>query len=598
MPNHVPVGRPIRRAKIASLATFVPPRVLTNADLERMVETNDAWIVQRTGIRQRHIAEPGVATSDLARSASIEALARAGLTPDDVELIVFGTTTADTIFPSSACNLQMKIGAPHAWGFDLGAACSGFTYALTAAAQMVSAGAHDCALAVGADVMSSIIDYTDRSTCILFGDGAGVVVVVPSDEPELGIIDFAHEIDGSGGPSLMMPAGGSKLPASHETIDQRLHYVKQDGMTVFKFAVRKTEEICRRLLDKNGLGPEDIDLFVSHQANRRIIEAAAKHLGLDDDKVIINIDEYGNTTAATIPLALADAIACGRLKKGDLVVLTSVGAGFTVGSVLLRWAYSTQRRPAGHPLAMGLVADRPVRLRAIPGSTARGSDGSGRADRPVVSVLDDFPADARRRAPENDEHASVAWRPGLFAVADDDTASAVAEQRRRGRAESGRAACAQATRVRLARSITVAIAGGDVGRQADARGRSVDDVHRPYGTPDGREVRGVADLFVTDQLGPCAIRCVGEIVSRSVAVRVPASGGLARRLPQRNGKRGSDLTEGDHEAVSVTSDAASARTSCGPVSSGSQSPASTSAGRLPLSAVRGRSNHRLTPMSL
>ena len=270
---------------------------------------------------------------------AIEALTRAGLTPADVELIVFGTTTADTIFPSSACNLQMKIGAPRAWGFDLGAACSGFTYALTAASQMVSTGAHECALAVGADVMSSIIDYTDRSTCILFGDGAGVVVLVPSDDPELGIIDFAHEIDGSGGPSLTMPAGGSKLPASRETVERRLHYVKQDGMTVFKFAVRKTEEICRRLLDKNGLTPADVDLFVSHQANRRIIESASKHLGLADDKVVINIDKYGNTTGATIPLALADAIEAGRLKKGDLVVLTSVGAGFTVGSVLLRWAY-------------------------------------------------------------------------------------------------------------------------------------------------------------------------------------------------------------------------------------------------------------------
>ena len=294
-----------------------------------------------------------MATSDLARVAAIEALTRAGLTPDDVELIVFGTTTADTIFPSSACNLQMKIGAPRAWGFDLGAACSGFTYALTAASQMVSTGAHDCALAVGADVMSSIIDYTDRSTCVLFGDGAGAVVVVPSDDPDLGVIDFAHEIDGSGGPSLTMPAGGSKLPASHDTVEKRLHYVKQDGMTVFKFAVRKTEEICRRLLDKNGLGPADVDLFVSHQANRRIIEAAAKHLGLADDKVLINIDKFGNTTGATIPLALEDAVSSGRLKKGDLVVLTSVGAGFTVGSVLLRWAVQQIARAGPRPARGG-----------------------------------------------------------------------------------------------------------------------------------------------------------------------------------------------------------------------------------------------------
>jgi 3-oxoacyl-[acyl-carrier-protein] synthase-3 len=242
------------------------------------------------------------------------------------------------IFPSTACLLQSKIGAANAWGFDLGAACSGFTYALTTASQMVATGAHDYALVIGADVMSSIIDYTDRTTCVLFGDGAGAVVVAPAEEDGLGILDFAHEIDGSGGPALCMPAGGSLRPASHETVDQRLHYVKQDGATVFKFAVRKTEEICRRVMDRNGLTSADIDLFVSHQANRRIIQAAADRLGLGDDKVVINLERYGNTTAATIPLALADAVADGRLKKGDTVLLASVGAGFTAGAVLLRWA--------------------------------------------------------------------------------------------------------------------------------------------------------------------------------------------------------------------------------------------------------------------
>jgi 3-oxoacyl-[acyl-carrier-protein] synthase-3 len=332
------VVKAVRRVKIAALATYVPPRVLTNFDLERMVDTTNEWILQRTGIRERHIVDPGVATSDLAREAALQALAQAGLTPDDIGFIVVGTTTPDMVFPSTACLLQHKIGASNAWGFDLGAACSGFTYALTVGAQMVASGAHEHALVVGADVMSSIIDYTDRATCVLFGDGAGAVVVSPAADDEPGLIDFAHEIDGSGGPALCMPAGGSLRPASPETVAQRLHYVKQDGQTVFKFAVRKTEEIARRVLEQNGLSPADVDLFVSHQANRRIIEAAAARLGLDDCKVVINLDKYGNTTAATIPLALADAVEDGRLKRGDLVLLASVGAGFTVGAVLLRWA--------------------------------------------------------------------------------------------------------------------------------------------------------------------------------------------------------------------------------------------------------------------
>jgi 3-oxoacyl-[acyl-carrier-protein] synthase-3 len=328
----------MRRVKISALATYVPPRVLTNADLEKLVETSDEWIRQRTGIRERHIVDPGVATSDLAKEAALCALRQAGLTPDQIGFIVVGTTTPDTIFPSTACVLQNKIGARRAWGFDLGAACSGFTYALTTGMQMVASGAHDHALVVGADVMSSIIDYTDRTTCVLFGDGAGAVVLSPAGDDDPAILGFAHEIDGSGGPALCMPAGGSRLPASHETVEKRLHYVKQDGQAVFKFAVRKTEEICRRLLDAHGITPEDIDLFVSHQANRRIIQAAADRLHLPDSKVVINLDRFGNTTAATIPLALADAVRDRRVKKGDMVLLASVGAGFTVGAVLLRWS--------------------------------------------------------------------------------------------------------------------------------------------------------------------------------------------------------------------------------------------------------------------
>ncbi len=328
----------MRRVKIAGLGTYVPPKLLTNADLEKLVDTNNEWILQRTGIRQRHIVEPGVGSSDLAKEAALIAMAEAGVAPEQVGFIVVGTTTPDMIFPSTACLLQAKIGAVNAWGFDLGAACSGFTYALTTAYQMVAGGSTDCAIAVGADVMSSIIDYTDRATCVLFGDGAGAVVLTPAVDDEPAIRSFAHEIDGTGGPSLCMPAGGSLRPASHETVDQRMHFVKQDGAAVFKFAVRKTEEIAKRVLAEGHVDPAEVDLFVSHQANRRIIQAAADRLGWPEEKVVINLEMYGNTTAGTIPLALADARREKRVKRGDTVLLASVGAGFTVGSVLLDWA--------------------------------------------------------------------------------------------------------------------------------------------------------------------------------------------------------------------------------------------------------------------
>jgi 3-oxoacyl-[acyl-carrier-protein] synthase-3 len=328
----------LRPVKIAGLSAFVPPHVLTNEDIEKLVDTSNEWILQRTGIRERHIVDPGMATSDIALPAARAAIAEAGLTPDDIGFIVVGTTTPDTIFPSTACVLQSKLGASRAWGFDLGAACSGFTYSLTVGWQMVGSGAVDHALVVGADVMSSIIDYTDRSTCVLFGDGAGAVVLSAAGPDEPCLIDFAHEIDGEGGPALCMPAGGSRRPASHETIDQRMHFVKQEGATVFKFAVKKSGEIAARLLTKHGLTGADLDLYVSHQANRRIIEATAERIGLAPEKVVINLERFGNTTAGTIPLALVDARAEGRVKKGDLVLLTSVGAGFTVGSILLRWS--------------------------------------------------------------------------------------------------------------------------------------------------------------------------------------------------------------------------------------------------------------------
>jgi 3-oxoacyl-[acyl-carrier-protein] synthase-3 len=325
------------RARISSLATFVPPRVLTNADLEKMVDTSDEWIRQRTGIRERHIADPGVATSDLAVEAARTAVSRAGLTPDDIDLIIVGTTTPDMLFPSTACLVQHKLGASRAWGYDLFAACSGFTYSLTTAAQMVASGACRHVLVIGADVMSSIIDYTDRATCVIFGDGAGAAIVEATDDPEIGILDFENYVDGGGGQALCMPAGGSLKPATKETVEQRLHYVKQDGQTVFRFAVRNTEEVCRRILSRNELQASDIDLLVSHQANRRIILFAAEKLGVPEDKVVINIERFGNTTAATIPLALADAVDAGRIKRGDLLLMVSVGAGFTDGALLIRW---------------------------------------------------------------------------------------------------------------------------------------------------------------------------------------------------------------------------------------------------------------------
>ena len=328
------------RAKISALGTYVPPRLLTNQDLEKMVDTSDQWITERTGIRQRHIVEDGIATSDLAYEACKLALSRRGIAPAEVELIVVGTVTPDMFFPSTACLVQDKLGARGSWGFDVSAACSGFLYALQAGAQFIHTGVHKKVLVVGADVMSSIINYKDRATCVIFGDGAGAILLEPNEErDDLGLIDFIHEIDGSGAGSLYMPGGGSKNPATTKTVDGGMHYVHQDGQAVFKYAVRKMCEISERLLERNGFKGSDIDCFIPHQANLRIINGTASRLGLPPDKVIINIDHYGNTTAATIPLAIQSALAAGKLKKGDLVLLASVGAGFTSGSTLLRWAY-------------------------------------------------------------------------------------------------------------------------------------------------------------------------------------------------------------------------------------------------------------------
>ena len=332
----------MRKVKISALGCYVPERVLTNDDLEKLVETNNQWILERTGIAERHIADPGMATSDLAVEAARQALQQRGLDAAELDAILVCTVTPDMFFPSTACLVQNRIGAKRAWGFDLVAACSGLVYGLTTAVHFVAAGTHEKVLVIGADTMSRIIDYTDRNTCVLFGDGAGAMLIEPlgaEEDQRLGFIDFMGEIDGSGGDYLKMPAGGSRLPASIETVEQRLHYVHQDGQQVFKYAVRKMYEICSSLLARNGLSGKDVDLLIPHQANRRIITATAERLDLACDKVVINIERFGNTTAGTIPLATRDAIESGRLKKGDLVLFAAVGAGYTVGASLWRWAY-------------------------------------------------------------------------------------------------------------------------------------------------------------------------------------------------------------------------------------------------------------------
>jgi 3-oxoacyl-[acyl-carrier-protein] synthase-3 len=305
-----------------------------------MVETNDQWIMERVGIRERHIAGPGMATSDLATEAARCALAQRGIQASEVNTILVCTVTPDMMFPSTACLVQNNLGAKGAWGFDLIAACSGFVYGLVTGAQMIAGGMHKKVLVIGSDTMTRIIDYTDRATCVLFGDGAGAMLLEPAENGEdAGFIDFLGEVDGSGGDYLKMPAGGSRMPASHDTVDQRLHYVKQDGQQVFKYAVRKMYETSRDLLARNGLTIDDVSIMIPHQANKRIITAAAERLCIPLEKVLINIDRYGNTTAGTIPLGTRDAIAQGRLKKGDIVLFAAVGAGYTVGASLWRWAY-------------------------------------------------------------------------------------------------------------------------------------------------------------------------------------------------------------------------------------------------------------------
>ena len=332
------MSKPIR-AKISALGTYVPPRILSNKDLETMVETTDEWILERTGIRERHLVDEGVAASDLAVEAVKKLVESHPLDLQQIDVIIVGTVTPDMMYPSTACLVQNKLGIARTWGYDLSAGCSGFLYALDAGIQFIESGRHKKVLVIGSDVNSSMTDYTDRAVCIIFGDGAGAVLLEPAEEGEDGIIDYVAQVEGVGGQYLNMPGGGSLHPASHDTVDKKMHYIHQDGQQVFKYAVKKMSEMTERVLQKNGLTGADIDCFIAHQANKRIINATADRLKMPMDKVIINIDRYGNTTAGTIPLAMQTAIEEGKLKKGSLVLLAAVGAGFTSGATLLRWAY-------------------------------------------------------------------------------------------------------------------------------------------------------------------------------------------------------------------------------------------------------------------
>jgi 3-oxoacyl-[acyl-carrier-protein] synthase-3 len=326
-------------AKITGVATYVPPRVVTNHDLAKVVETSDEWIRERTGIIERHYVDKGVAASHLATEAARKLLAEKNVDPGEIDLIIVASVTPDMMFPATACLVQDRLGAKRAWGFDLSAACSGFAYAFTVGAQFVGAGTHRKVLVIGSDVMTSIINFQDRATCILFGDAAGAVLIEPTAPGEDGVLDFLHDVDGSGGQYLYMPGGGSLHPPSHETVDKKMHYVHQEGQQVFKYAVRRMAEVACKLVERNGFTGQDLKLVVPHQANLRIIRAMQDRLGIDDSRVVVNIQRYGNTTAGTIPLGLRDALDEGRLRKGDLVLMIAVGAGYTTGGVLLRWAY-------------------------------------------------------------------------------------------------------------------------------------------------------------------------------------------------------------------------------------------------------------------
>jgi 3-oxoacyl-[acyl-carrier-protein] synthase III len=333
MPSPEP---PALRAAITGVGTYVPERRLTNADLASRLDTSDEWIVTRTGIRERRIGAPGETTSTMSAEAVRRLMAARGLGPDDIDALIVATVTPDMMFPATACLVQDLVGLRNTWGFDLSAACSGFLYALTTGAQLVASGAHRRVIVVGADLMSAIIDPLDRTTAVLFGDGAGAVLLEPA-EAGYGFLGFYHRVDGSGRNELLMPGGGSFHPASHATVETREHYLKQNGKTVFKFAVSQMAECITTLLTRHGLTPADIAVVIPHQANQRILDATAERLGLAPGRMASVIARYGNTTGATLPLALEDVVRDGRVIRGDLVLFVAVGAGFTVGASLVRW---------------------------------------------------------------------------------------------------------------------------------------------------------------------------------------------------------------------------------------------------------------------
>tara|TARA_B100001250_G_scaffold321625_1_gene284746 strand:- start:1843 stop:2823 length:981 start_codon:yes stop_codon:yes gene_type:complete len=325
------------KAKITATAKYLPKRTLTNSDLEKMIETSDEWIKSRTGIEKRHLVGEGEATSDMGKEVALKLLKKSGKSANEIDLILVATSTPDYPVVSTAALIQDKIGAKNAWGYDIVAACTGFVYAMETGAKLVESGKYKNVIVIGADTMSSIIDYTDRNTCVIFGDGGGGVLLEPSNN-DCGILDSILYADGSGHQYLTVPAGGSLHPASKDTVKKGMHYVYQDGKTVFKFAVKNMADVSKQILDNNNLSGKDLKLFIPHQANKRIIDAAAKRCELNDDQVLINVNKYGNTTAGTIPIALDDAVEENILEKNDLLLLAAFGGGFTWGSMLIKWA--------------------------------------------------------------------------------------------------------------------------------------------------------------------------------------------------------------------------------------------------------------------
>jgi 3-oxoacyl-[acyl-carrier-protein] synthase III len=325
------------RAYISATGLYYPEKRVTNDEFAKTMDTSDQWIRDRTGIAERRFCAEGEATSDMSAKAAIDCLDKAGVSPEEVDAIIVCTVTPDMVFPSTACLVQEKIKASKAWGFDLSAACSGFVFGLATGAQLIESGRYSKVLVIGSDTMTSIVDFTDRATCVLFGDGAGAVLLEPSKDGKTGILDFDLHCDGSGKDSLYMPAGGSLNPPSHETVDKKMHYVRQDGRTVFKYAVKYMTEVSEQLLKRNKIVVEDVALVIPHQANLRIINSISERLKLREDQLGLNIEKHANTTAATIPTCLCEYDRAGKLKKGDLILVSSFGAGFTWGSVLFSW---------------------------------------------------------------------------------------------------------------------------------------------------------------------------------------------------------------------------------------------------------------------